>query len=128
MKELDYKEKELKKILEDIKDYVIVTGSYAENKQTSQSDIDFYVKLVPEELVNLEANYVEDNYCAKLIRYFKNKNYKIGSVFVDSFHIDDTCIPLEFSSYYNVNESDTFEIEILGVKLKAAKSLYCKST
>lgn len=118
------KENELKQILTDIKDFVIVTGSYAEGTQTLNSDIDFYIKFKPEDEVNLEADYVEDTYCMPLIRYFEKKEYHIDSVYVDSFHIDDTIIPLEFSSSYIVDENNVFEIDVLGVKMKASLSLF----
>ena len=115
---------ELKQILEDIKNYVIVTGSYATGTQNSNSDIDFYIKGKPEDEIDLETNYVEDTYCMTLIRYFNKKGYRIGSVYIDSFHIDDTIIPLEFSSSYEVDENNTFEIDILGIKMTASISLY----
>ena len=114
----------LKQILNDIKDFVIVTGSYAEGTQTVDSDIDFYIMSKPDDEVNPEADYVEDTYCMPLIRYFESKGYAIGSVYIDSFHIDDTIIPLEFSSSYVIDENNTFEIDVLGVKMKASHSLY----
>ncbi len=40
---------------------------------------------------------------------------------IESFAVDDTYIPMEFSSLYNI-EDEIFEIEILGVKMLAAKS------
>ena len=115
---------ELKQILKDIKDYVIVTGSYATGKQTVTSDIDFYIKARPEEEVDLEANPVEDTYCRQLMKYFENRGYQVGSVFIDSFHVDESAIPLEFSHYYEIDENNCFDIDILGVKLKASYSLY----
>lgn len=114
----------LKAILEDIKDFVIVTGSYATGKQNEYSDIDFYIKSKPEDEVDLEANPVEDTYCLQLMNYFKQKGYNVGSVFIDSFHIDDTYIPLEFSHYYEIDENKLFNIKILDVNLKASVSLY----
>ncbi|WP_109771644.1 nucleotidyltransferase domain-containing protein [[Clostridium] innocuum] len=45
-------------MLEQIKDKVIVTGSYEFGTQTELSDIDLYVKKVPDELVDLEAAFV----------------------------------------------------------------------
>lgn len=108
-------------ILEAIKDKVIVTGSYAYGTQTVFSDIDMYVKEIPEELVDLEASFVEDTYIQTLIRFFEELGYEWGSVLISSFHVDDTYIPLEFSALYSIEE-ETFEIEILGVKMMAAKS------
>ena len=108
-------------ILEAIKDKVIVTGSYAYGKQTAYSDIDLYVKEIPEELIDLEADDVEDTYIQDLIRFFESLGYEWGSVVIASFHVDETYIPLEFSALYSIEE-ETFEIEILGVKMKAAKS------
>ena len=109
----------LQYILEQIKDKVIVTGSYAYGTQTSRSD--FYVKEVPEELVDLEADFVEDTYIRELIRFFENLGYKWSSCTIMSFAVDDTYIPLEFSSLYSI-DGKLFEIEILGVKMLASKS------
>ena len=53
-------EENLKQILETIAPYVIVTGSYAYGKQTELSDIDMYVKELPEEEMDCEADYVEE--------------------------------------------------------------------
>lgn len=111
----------LQYILEQIKDKVIVTGSYAYGTQTNLSDIDLYVKEVPEELVDLEADFVEDTYVNELIRFFEKMNYAWTSCVIESFAVDDTYIPLEFSSLYKI-EDETFEIEILGVPMTAAKS------
>lgn len=111
----------LQYILEQIKDKVIVTGSYAYGTQTPTSDIDFFVKEIPEELVDLEADFVEDTYVKELIRFFEDLGYSWTSCLIESFAIDDTYIPLEFSSLYSI-EKAVFEIEILGVKMTAAKS------
>ena len=111
----------LQYILEQIKDKVIVTGSYAYGTQTPTSDIDFFVKEVPEELVDLEADFVEDTYVKELIRFFEDLGYSWTSCLIESFAIDDTYIPLEFSSLYSI-EKAVFEVEILGVKMTAAKS------
>lgn len=110
-------------ILQTISDRVIVTGSYAYGTQTEYSDIDLYVKEKPEELVDCEAQYVEDTYTRELIRYFESMGYKWSSCMIESFAVDDTYIPLEFSSLYSI-EAQTYEIEILGVKMQAAKSTY----
>ena len=111
----------LKQILETIAPYVIVTGSYAYGKQTEFSDIDMYVKELPEEKIDCEADYVEESYTRPLIRFFELIGYKWDSVFIDSFSVDDTFIPLEFLAYYDI-ERETFPIEILGVKMMASKS------
>ena len=111
----------LKRILETIAPYVIVTGSYAYGKQTMFSDIDIYIKDMPEEWVDCEADYVEDTWTRPLIRFFESMRYKWDSCYVNSFSIDDTYIPLEFSAHYSIEE-ETFPIEILGVKMMAAKS------
>lgn len=111
----------LQYILEQIKDKVIVTGSYAFGTQTESSDIDLYVKEVPDELIDLEAAFVEDTYIKDLIRFFESLNYSWTSCFIESFAVDDTYIPLEFSSLYSI-KNETFEVEILGVGMTAAKS------
>lgn len=113
----------LKQILKTISPYVIVTGSYAYGNQTSFSDIDMYVKELPEEEIDCEADFIEETYVRALIRFFEEIGYQWDSVFVDSFSVDDTYIPLEFSSYYEIEE-ETFPIEIMGVKMIAAKSTH----
>lgn len=119
-KELGSKE-QLIEILEHIKDKVIVTGSYAYGEQTALSDIDMYIKELPEDEVDCENGI--DTYCEELIRYFEKLGYAWDSVFITSFSIDDTYIPLEFSAYYSI-EDEIFEIDILGVKMQAAKSTH----
>lgn len=112
---------QLIEILEHIKDKVIVTGSYAYGEQTEFSDIDFYIKSLPEDEVDYE-NSIEC-YCNELIKYFESLGYAWDSVFVSSFSVDDTYIPLEFSHFYSI-EDNTFDIDILGVKMKASKSTH----
>ena len=114
-------EENLKQILETIAPYVIVTGSYAYGKQTATSDIDMFVKGLPEEEIDCEAEFVEESYTRALIRFFESIGYEWNSVFVDSFSVDDTFIPLEFSAYYDIEEN-TFPIDVLGVRMMAAKS------
>lgn len=112
-------------ILEDIKDKVIVTGSYAYGEQTPSSDIDMFIREIPEDkIVWGENGPVAETYCEELIDYFEKLGYKWDSLFVSSFSVDDTFIPLEFSAYFSIDESRTFEIEILGVKMVAAKSTH----
>lgn len=113
----------LKQILETIAPYVIVTGSYAYGTQTSASDIDLFVKEIPEEEVDCEADFVEDTYVNPLIRFFESIGYAWDSCLICSFSVDDTFIPLEFSSLYEI-EDDAFQIEICGVKMMAAKSTH----
>ena len=122
--------KALPEILNDIKPYVIVTGSYARGAQTELSDIDFFVKEKSEEERDRECEEkgidygdTEETYVEELIRYFEGLGYSWSSCFLGSFAIDDTEIPLEFSAFYNI-DGDLFEIEILGVKMLASKSNY----
>ena len=108
-------------ILEHIKDMVIVTGSYATGKYKENSDLDFLVKMLPEDEIDCEARPIEETYTNRLIKYFEKQGYKWDSVFIDSFHVDDTYIPLEFSAFYSIDEY-LFEVDILGVKMTASKS------
>ena len=112
---------QLIKILEHIKEKVIVTGSYAYGEQTDFSDIDFYIRDLPEDEVDCE-NGIE-TYCQELIAYFESLGYTWDSAFVTSFSIDDTFIPLEFSAFFSI-EPQTFEIDVFGVKMTAAKSTH----
>ena len=93
-------------------------------------DIDFYVKLKSDEERDreceekgIEWSETEETYIQDLIRYFESIGYKWSSCFLESFAIDDTEIPLEFSAYYSI-DNQLFEIEILGVKMVASKSNY----
>lgn len=113
----------LKQILETIAPYVIVTGSYAYGKQNEFSDIDMYVKDMPEELIDPESDFVEDTYVRPLIRFFESLGYEWSSCVTMSFAVDDTFIPLEFSALYSI-EDETFSIEILGVTMTASKSTH----
>ena len=108
-------ERQLIEILQFITDKVIVTGSYAEGTQTYSSDIDFYIK-----------SKAEESYAEEIIRFLEDKNIEWGSIFLGTIHTEYTLIPLEFSDYYKVDLDNIFDIEVLGVKMKAAKSLYGK--
>ena len=123
--------KTLQEILTDIAPYVIVTGSYAEGTQTMWSDIDFYVLEVPEaerdrqaEEEGIDWAETDDTYVHMLIQYFEDLGYDWDSQYIQSFAIDEIYPPLEFSAYYRPYLNNVFEIEIDGVTLRAAKSLY----
>ena len=115
---------ELVAILEFIKDKVIVTGSYAEGTQTKNSDIDFYVKSLPDELVDCENGV--DTYIESIIDFLVEHRVTWDSVMTYSIHTDFTHIPLEFSAFFKIDEDNIFDIEIMGVTLKASKSTYTK--
>jgi hypothetical protein len=67
-------------------------------------------------------NNAPEDYCKELIRYFEGKGYDWDSCFISSFSIDDTYIPLEFSAFYDIDDSNIFKVNILGVTMEAAKS------
>lgn len=116
------------RILNDIKDRVIVTESYAYGMADEDSDIDLYIKWIPEEERDRMAEAtgcwdytdVPEDYCKELIKYFEDKGYEWTSVFPSSFAVDDTYIPLEFSAFYDIDEDNIFNINILGVTLDAS--------
>lgn len=122
--------KSFSEILQDIAPYVVVTGSYAFGTQKPTSDIDFYVKPKSDEERDRECEEkgidwsdTAETYIQDLIRYFESIGYKWSSCFPESFSIDDTEIPLEFSAFYSI-DNQMFETEICGVKLAASKSNY----
>ena len=124
-----YSKEALIQILKDIKDYVIVTGSYAYGMQNENSDIDFFIRWLPEEERDKIAEEtgkdyydIPEDYCKDLIKYFENKGYEWDSIFPSTFNVDDTYIPLEFSAFYNIDDSNIFKVNILGVIMDAAKS------
>lgn len=120
----------LVRILNDIKDKVIVTGSYAYGMQNEDSDIDMFIRWIPEEERERmmeetgDWNNTPEDYCKELIHYFESKGYEWDSCFPSSFSVDDTYIPLEFSAFYNIDEEHTFKVSILGVTMEAAKSTH----
>ena len=123
--------KSIQEILQDIAPYVIVTGSYAEGTQTMWSDIDFYVldksdserdRQAEEE--GIEWSDTDETYIHDLILYFEDLGYTWDSCFPLTFDIDEVYPRLEFSAFYMPDLNNIFEIEIRGVKLRAAKSLY----
>ena len=116
-------------ILKDIKDKVIVTGSYAYGMQNENSDIDFFIRWRSEEEreqiadeTGMDYCDVPEDYCRDLIKYFERKGYNWTSCFISSFEIDDTYIPLEFSAFYDIDEGNIFTVNILGVTMDAVKS------
>lgn len=121
-----FMKRDLQIILNQIRDRVIVTGSYAFGNQTDASDIDMFIKEIPEDKREFDDcyNVVAEDYCKELIQYFESLGYEWSSCFPSSFAIDDTVIPLEFSAYYDIDMDNVFEIEILGVKMQAAKSTH----
>lgn len=116
----------MKQLLQELKPYVIVTGSYAEGTQTEASDIDFYIKFRPEDEYNPEDPKSDETYFPEIRAIIEKHGYEWGSVFVSSLHVDDTPIKLEFSAYYQVDLDNLFGIVIEGVRLEAAKSTYKK--
>lgn len=116
------------RILNDIKDRVIVTGSYAYGMQNEDSDIDLFIRWIPEEeqeRIREETgnwNDTPEDYCKELIRYFESKGYEWDSDYPHSFAVNDTYIPLELSAYYDIDDSNIFKVNILGVTMDAAKS------
>ena len=62
----------LKQILDELRPYVIVVGSYASGKQTATSDIDLYIKEKPEDSFDCETE--EGTYIDKVIEIFEKYN------------------------------------------------------
>lgn len=113
---------ELNEVLENIKDKVIVTGSYAEGTQTEDSDIDLFIRNLPEDKCDYENGI--DSYFHELLESFKESGFDVTSCGPLTFAVRDLPIMLDFSSLFEVDLDNTFEIEIEGVKMIAARSLY----
>lgn len=108
--------------LEEIKDMVIVTGSYAEGKATNDSDIDLYIKKLPESEIDYERGV--DTYCEELLDFFKKRGFKVESCGPLTFAVTSTPKMLDLSALFEVDLDNVFELEVWGVTMMAAKSTY----
>lgn len=108
--------------LEEIKDMVIVTGSFAEDKPGPVSDIDLYIKRLPEDKIDYERGV--DTYCEELLGFFKKRGFKVESCGPLTFAVTSTPIMLDLSALFEVDLDNTFELEVWGVTMTAARSTY----
>lgn len=108
--------------LEEIKDMVLVTGSYAEDTATGNSDLDLYIKRLPEDKIDYERGV--DTYYEELLDFFKKRGFKVESCGPLTFAVTSTPLMLDFSALFEVDLDNTFEIEVYGVTMTAAKSTY----
>lgn len=120
----------IQEFLKDISPYCIVCGSYARREETDKSDIDFYVKRKPEDVIDREVeendyNPVEETYIDKIIEIAEKYNLYWSSVVINHIAIEKQegiPIMMEFSSLYKIPKTSLIkEREIFGVKLQTAK-------
>lgn len=120
----------IQEFLKEISPYCIVCGSYAREEETDDSDIDFYVKSKPQDVIDreLEENYynpVEETYIGKIIEIAEKYNLYWTSVIINHIAVEkqeNFPIMMEFSSLYKIpKDSPIKERELFGVKLLTAK-------
>lgn len=112
--------KDLQKILDYLKDKVIVVGSYANYIENESSDIDFFVRSLPEDLCDYEKGI--DTYSNQIYQYLKDLNHKLDSCYPLTFMDRSTLIPLDFSPFFTIDERNLEEREIFGITMKICKS------
>lgn len=113
---------EVVEILNKIKDMVIVTGSYAEGKETNSSDIDLYIRNLPEEECDYEKGI--DTYSERIQDMLKEMGHELSSCYPCTFMDYSTAIPLDFSPFFQINENHIEKKVICGVEMDCSKSLY----
>lgn len=117
----------IKEFLKEISPYCIVCGSYARGTQTSYSDIDFYIKRKPQEVIDAEFEELgdaEETYIQEIIAIADRYKLEWTSVIFGHIAIErqeEIPIMMEFSYLYKIPKtSEIKEIEIFGVKLNSA--------
>lgn len=99
---------------------VIVTGSFAENRATEESDIDLYVKPLPSNHILREQGH--DTYVPVLMKMLHDWGYEIRSCYPLTFAIDAFGIMLDFSALFEIGKPT--ECQLFGAKMQMAKSTY----
>lgn len=109
-------------VLKDLKEYVIVVGSYARGDNHIESDIDLYVKRRPQE--ELDSDWfgeIEEHYIDKVIEVFEKHNLKWGSLIIGYVHTNDLPVQIEASSLFNIPKSTPIiKKNIFGIEIDTA--------
>lgn len=109
----------LKKVLEELKPYVIVVGSYAKGTATKESDIDLYVKRREQsELDNDWYGELEEHYIDKVIEVFESNGLSWGSMFIGYVHTNSLDVQIEVSERFKIKKnSEVKQINLFGVEM-----------
>lgn len=117
---------QIKAILNELKDYVIVVGSVAEGTDNDHSDIDFYVKSKNEEILDKEVeanNYsfdgIEDTYIDQVIKILEEYEVEWESLFTSYITTENLPIQLEFSPVYSITDKQKSKVNVYDVELQS---------
>lgn len=117
----------IENFLKEVSKYCIVCGSYARGTQTEYSDIDFYIKRRPEEIIDFEMNEfgeAEETYIKDIIEVADKYNLEWTSVILGHIAVEvqpGIPIMLEFSYHYKIPKTSPIkEVEIFGIKFESA--------
>lgn len=107
-------------LLEQLSPMVIVTGSFMDGTAHEGSDIDLYVKPLPDD--HPLRDYGEDTYTLIIIDMLKRWGYEVRSCYPLTFAIDAFGFMLDFSALFEIGEPK--EVQLFGAKMLGAKSTY----
>lgn len=109
----------LQKVLEELKPYVVVVGSYAKGTATKESDIDLYVKRRNQsELDNDWYGELEEHYIDKVIEIFESNGLSWDSMFMGYIHTNDLDVQIEVSERFKIKkDSEEKKINLFGVEM-----------
>jgi hypothetical protein len=111
------------KVLDELKPYVIVVGSFARGDNHSGSDIDLYIKMKPEDSYDCETE--EDTYITEVKDIFDKYEIEWDSCFPCTINSTNLPIMLDTSAFFNLKENARIhKVNILGIELDATVDTY----
>lgn len=112
----------MKKLLNDLKPYVIVVGSFAKGTNKANSDIDLYVKRRPQKELDEDwYNEIQEHYIDKVIEVFESNGLGWDSLFVGYVHTNDLSVQVEASSLFRIHKDEELKIiDVFGVEMLSA--------
>lgn len=117
---------QIRAILNELKDYVVVVGSVAEGTDNDHSDIDFYVKSKSEEILDKEVeanNYsfdgIEDTYIDQVIKILGEYEVEWESLFISYITTENLPIQLEFSPVFSITDKQKSKVSVYGIELQS---------
>lgn len=110
----------LQKVLQELKPYVIVVGSFAKGTNNEDSDIDLYIKRRPQEELDQDwFGELEEHYIDKVIEVFERNGLSWDSLIVGYVHTNDLPVQIEASSLFKIPKNAEIKtIDVFGVEME----------